>query len=69
MILHGFVPDAFDFGIIVPLMKDKTVNNHTSITLIPVISKLFEILLLEYFENVLITDDLQFGFKKRFRLL
>ena len=69
MILHGFVPDAFGFGIIVPLMKDKTgdansLNNQRGITLIPVISKLFEILLLEYFETVLLTDDLQFGFKK-----
>ena len=50
-------------------MKEKTVdanslNNYQGITLIPVISKLFEILLLEYFENVLLTDDLQFGFKK-----
>ena len=69
MILHGFVPDAFGFGIIVPSMKDKTgdanfLKNYRGITLIPVISKLFEILLLEYFETVLLTDDLQFGFKK-----
>ena len=51
MILHGFVPDAFGFGIIVPIMKDKTgdansLNNYGGITLIPVISKLFEILLI-----------------------
>ena len=69
MILHGFVPDAFDFGIIVPLMKDKTGNansliNYRGITLFPVISKWFEILLLEYFENALLTDDFQFGFQK-----
>ena len=67
--MHGFVVDAFGFGIVVPLMKDKTgdansLNNYRGITIIPVISKLFEILLLEYFENVLLTDDLQFGFKK-----
>ena len=63
------MPDAFGFGIIVPKMKDKTgdsnsLNNYRGITLISVISKLFEILLLEYSENVLLTDDLQFGFKK-----
>ena len=51
MILHVFVSDAFGFGIIVPLMKDKTsdansLNNYRGITLIPVISKLFEILLI-----------------------
>ena len=63
------MPDAFGFGIIVPVMKDKTgdansLNNYRGITLIPVISKLFEILLLDYFENVLLTDYLQFGYKK-----
>ena len=68
MILHLFVPDAFGFGIIVPLMKNKTsdlnfLNNYRGIRLTPVISKLFEILRLEYFENLLLTDDLQFGFK------
>ena len=74
IILHGFVSDAFAFGIIVPLMKDKTgnansLNNYKGITLIPVISKLFEILLLDYFEYVLLTDDLQFVFKKGLMLL
>ena len=41
-----------------------SLNNYRGITLILVISKLFEFLQLEYFENVLLTDDLQFGFKK-----
>ena len=39
-------------------------NNYRGITFIPVISKLFEILRLEYFENVLLANDLQFVFKK-----
>ena len=61
MILHGIVTDAFDFDIIVPIMKDKTgdansINNYRGS--FPVIWKLFEILLLDYFENVLLTDDL-----------
>ena len=73
MILHGFVPDAFGFGIIVPLMKDKTgvaksLNNYRGITLIPVISKLFKFLLLEYFENVLLIDE-SVRLQKGFRLL
>ena len=68
MILHGLVSDVFGLGIIVPIMKDKigdanSLNNYTGITLIPVTSKLFEILLLEYFENVLLTNYLQSGFK------
>ena len=63
------MPYVFGFGIIVPLIKDKTgdpnsLNNYRGITLIQVISKLFDIFLLEYFENVLLTDDLQFDLKR-----
>ena len=51
MILHEFVPDKFGVGLIVPLVKDKTgdinnVSNYCEITLITVISKLFEGVLL-----------------------
>ena len=54
------MPDAFGCGIIVPAMKDKTgdansLNNYRSRMLILVISKLFEILL-DDFENVLLID-------------
>ena len=47
-------------------MKDKTdesksLNNDRGITLIPVISKLFE--------NMLLTEDLQFGFKNGFSVV
>ena len=63
------MPGEFGAGIIVPLLKDKLgnvndVNNYRGITLIPVISKLFELVLLEICEPHLKTDDLQFGFKK-----
>jgi len=45
--LHGFLPDEFGSGIIVPLIKDKSGNlndthNYRPITLTPVISKVFE---------------------------
>ena len=65
---HGFVPDCFGAGTIVPVIKDKTGNlndieNYRPITLIPVISKLFESLLLTICQRFLPTDDLQFGFK------
>ena len=63
MILHGFVPDDFGCGCMVPLLKDKTgdvssLNNYRGITLIPTISKVFELTLLEICEQYLITDDL-----------
>ena len=69
MILHGFVPDDFGCGLIVPSLIDKTcnvssLNNYRGITLIQTISKVFELTLLEICEQYLITDDLQFGFKK-----
>jgi len=69
MALHGFVPDGFGSGIVIPLLKDKLGNpndlgNYRGITLIPVISKLFELVLLDICAPYLNTDDLQFGFKK-----
>ena len=68
IVASGRVPDAFGSGIIVPLIKDKTgnassLNNYRGITLISVIAKLFELVLLEICGNYLLTDDLQFGFK------
>ena len=68
MVSHGFVPNDFGNGIIIPLIKDKAgdindSNNYRGITLTPVISKVFESLILESFPNVFKTDDRQFGFK------
>ena len=63
------ITDDFRRGLMVPLLKDKTgdvgsVNNYRGITLIPTISKVFQLALLEIRKQYLITDDLQFGFKK-----
>ena len=63
------MPNNFGCGLMVPLLKDKTgdvssLNNYRGITLIPTISKVFELTLLEICKQYLITDDLQFGFKK-----
>ena len=64
----GFVPDGFGIGTVIPLLKDKTgdvnsLDNYRGITLIPVIAKLFELVILEISSECLETDDLQFGFK------
>ena len=69
MLLHKYVPIEFGQGIIIPLIKDKTgdsssLNNYRAITLIPVISKLFEHIILNVGEEYLNSDDRQFGFKK-----
>lgn len=69
IIIHGVVPDSFGIGIAVPLIKDKAgnmnnVDNYRAITLSPVIAKLFETVLLFICEDSLVSDSLQFGFKK-----
>jgi Reverse transcriptase (RNA-dependent DNA polymerase) len=66
---HHYVPTNFGTGTIVPLVKDKTgdvssTNNYRAITLVPVISKLFECVLLHITDEFLNNDDRQFGFKK-----
>ena len=49
---HGFVPDNFGAGIIVPLVKDKagdvnSLDNYRAITLTPIIAKVFESIILD----------------------
>jgi len=66
--VHSFIPNDFDIGLMVPLVKDKTgdinsVDNYRGITLTPVVAKVFECVLLSNREDVLATDNLQFGFK------
>ena len=63
------VPGDFGKGVIIPLVKDahgnaNDLNNYRGITLIPVISKLFELVILDISQEFLVTDDLQFGFKQ-----
>jgi len=69
LLAHSFVLSAFCTGIIVPLLKSKhgdaiRLEMYREITLSPVLSKLFEMVLLHLFEGSLVSDDLQFGFKK-----
>jgi hypothetical protein len=68
ILVHNFVPDDFGNGIIVPLVKDKagninSVDNYRPITLTPIVSKIFEGILLRMCESCLSSDELQFGFK------
>ena len=69
MFAHGYVPDKFGDGIIIPLIKDKTgdinsIDNYRPITLTPIVAKVFETLIMDLCESKLVTDELQFGFKK-----
>ena len=61
MINYGLAPTGFDIGIIVPLFKDKTgdihsANNYRPITLVPIISKLIEAVILECYGNCFDVD-------------
>ena len=67
LILHSYVPNDFESGktgIVIPVIMDKTgdgnnVNNYGGITLISVVSKFFELFLLEICEQFLSCDELQ----------
>jgi len=64
------VPGDFCNGIIVPVLKSKhgdatKLNMYRAITLSPVLSKLFELVLHNLFKDFLTSDQLQFGFKKK----
>ena len=66
-ISHGYVPDKFGSGVIIPLVKDRAadlndMDNYRGITLVPTISKVFESFMLSVCRDVLRTDPLQFGF-------
>jgi len=69
IIKHGYVPAEFGIGVVIPLLKDASLDptnmdNYRGITLSPVLSKIFENCLLLCFSDYFFTSDLQFGFKR-----
>ena len=70
MLKHAFVPEQFRFGTIVPIIKDRNgnssdISNYRGITISPMASKIFEIILRNKFANSLKTSLYQFGFKRK----
>ena len=70
MLLHGVVPDQFQCGTIIPIVKDRQgdqgdMNNYRGITIAPIISKIFEHTMQIVFQPFLTTSVYQFGFKKK----
>ena len=70
MIQHSYVPLEFLKGSITPLIKDSqgdhsSTDNYRALTLSVLLSNLFEHALLMKIGHLLVTDDLQFGYKKR----
>jgi len=69
MLRHSCVPNDFRLGIIKPLLKCKhgdqtSLDMYRGITLTPVLSKLFEAVLLVLYGSFLTSSSLQYGFKK-----
>jgi len=70
MMRHAYVPSELGKSVIIPLFKDKCSDNsrvdaYRGITLCSTIAKLFELILLDLYNDQLCSDDLQFGFKKQ----
>ena len=68
--VHGFLPDSMLSVLIVPVIKDKAGNinskdNYRPIALASIISKVVEIIMLNRMETYLLTQENQFGFKKK----
>ena len=69
MLIHGYMPKEMIKSMIVPIIKSKTrsitdKSNYRPVAISTVMSKLFELLLLDRLEPYLTTMDNQFGFKK-----
>ena len=70
MIQHCYVPYDFLNGSITPLIKDSkgdhsSTENYRALTLSVLLANLFEHALMKKIGHLLVTDDLQFGYKKR----
>ena len=68
MIVHGFVPDDLRLSTIVLIPKGKNKNptessNYRCIALGSLLGKVFDLLLLDRYSDLLVTSQLQFGFK------
>ena len=68
MIHFQYIPDNFGSGIIVPFPKDSKCqlnkfSDFRGITISPLISKIFELCIIENNKELFATSDMQFGFK------
>ena len=69
MIIHNFLPQMFMDTILVPLIKDKkgvfnSSDNYRPLAITCVASKIFELILLDRYNDYFMTSGNQFGFKQ-----
>ena len=68
-LIHGYVPQCFKTGMIIPVPKCNVMNEMSCdqfrpITIIPILSKIFECCILAKFKDKLSTHVNQFGYKQ-----
>ena len=68
ILIHGYVPQDLLLGTIVSIPKDNrasliTSNNYRGITLCSALSKLIDVIIIQRYNDVLITSDMQYAFK------
>jgi hypothetical protein len=68
--VHGTIPDSMISVILIPVIKDKTgkinsKDNYRHIALASILSKIFEHVLYDRLELYLLTNDNQYGFKRK----
>ena len=70
ILYHSYLPSKLMDTVIIPIVKDKkgdlgSKNNFRPIALTTIISKLFEVLILNRYGDLLQSTDNQFGYKKK----
>ena len=68
MIVHGIAPSDFLIGTMIPIVKDhrksiRQSNNYRTLTLGTILSKVFDILILNKHNSFFNTSEMQYGFK------
>ena len=69
MMIHGMAPSDFLVGTMIPIVKDhrkscKRSDNYRTLTLGTILSKVFDILILNKHNSYFNTSELQYGFKE-----
>ena len=70
MVIHGHIPMSLLDTVLTPILKDKKgnvsdVDNYRPIAVTCVVSKVFELLILERYKDLFTTTSNQFGFKEK----
>ena len=70
MLTHGYLPASLMQSAIVPILKNRQgdtsdKNNYRPIAIVTALSKIFELCIMNLIESHLLTQENQFGFKKK----